>query len=85
LALALELGTERLVVDDLDARRACRRLGMPVVGTLGILLAAKHSGRLGSMRSALDRLEAAKFRVSPRLRELVLSAAGEPDSAVEDF
>lgn len=79
LALALELGAERLVVDDLDARRTCRRLGVPVVGTLGILVAAKQRSQIESVRDDLDRLEAANFRVSPALRALVLAEAGEAD------
>lgn len=79
IALALELNAERLVVDDLDARRACRRLGVPVVGTLGVLVAAKKRGEIESVRAALERLEADSFRVSSSLRALVLAEAGEAE------
>ncbi|HEX7183193.1 MAG TPA: DUF3368 domain-containing protein, partial [Thermoanaerobaculia bacterium] len=44
VALALELKAERLVMDDLDARRFARRVGLSLVGTLGLLLAVRLRG-----------------------------------------
>ncbi len=39
-ALALDLKADRVVLDDLAARRRVRRAGLQVVGTLGLRLAA---------------------------------------------
>ena len=44
IVLAAELHAERLVLDDQDARRFADRCGLKVIGTLGILLAAKQRG-----------------------------------------
>ena len=75
--LAKELESQRLVVDDLDARRFAQRAGLSVVGTLGLLLAAKLRGELPSLRAEIERLESAGFHMSERLIVAVLSRAGE--------
>lgn len=43
IGLALELGA-RAVVDDRSARRCAAALGVPVIGTLGVIARAKRSG-----------------------------------------
>ena len=77
IALALELEAERVILDDLDARRLAQRLGIAPVGTLGLLLAAKLRGEIQSLRGEIDRLLQAGFRVSPSLSRAVLREAGE--------
>jgi predicted nucleic acid-binding protein len=77
IALALESKAERVVLDDLDARRLAQRLGVAPVGTLGLLLAAKMRGEIPSLRAEIDRLRQAGFRVSPALSQAVLREAGE--------
>jgi len=75
--LAKECGAEMLVLDDLDARRFASRVGLSVVGTAGLLLAAKLRGDIPSLAADLDRLEVAGFRIGARLNQAVLAAAGE--------
>ncbi len=77
IALAHERAADWIVMDDLDGRRFARRLGLEPVGTLGLLLAAKLRGELGSLGEEIDRLEREGFRVSPALVEAVLRSAGE--------
>src|SRR6266511_5226660 len=50
IVLATELHVERLVLDDQDARRFAARCGLKIIGTLGILLAAKQRGAVVSLR-----------------------------------
>ena len=44
IALAIELGADRVLLDDLDGRRLARRIGLIPVGTLGILLCGPAKG-----------------------------------------
>jgi predicted nucleic acid-binding protein len=46
IAFATELQPEVLFLNDQSARRMARRLGVPVTGTLGVLLRAKQLGPL---------------------------------------
>ena len=77
IALAMETKAERVVLDDLDARRFAHRVGAAPVGTLGLLLAAKLRGELPSLGSEIDRLQRAGFRVSPALSQALLREADE--------
>lgn len=77
IALTLEMQAERAILDDLDARRLARRVGVTPFGTLGLLLAAKLRGDLQSLRAEMDRLRQAGFRVSPTLAQTLLEEAGE--------
>lgn len=81
ISLALENDAARIVLDDLDARRLADRLGLKVVGTLGLLLAAKLRGEILSLRAEIDRLRREGFRAGPALVEEILRVAGEDEQA----
>ena len=67
LALALEVRPDRLILDDLPARRMADGLGLLIIGTLGVLLAAKRRGLVPSIRPVLDRLVGESFFISADL------------------
>jgi predicted nucleic acid-binding protein len=77
ISLALETEARLLLLDERPARRLAQALRLPVMGTLGILLAAKRRRLLTALRPCLDGLLQHDFRVAPRLYEDVLRAAGE--------
>ncbi len=77
IALAYERMADRTVMDDLAGRRYARRLGLSLVGTLGLLLAARLRGEIRSLKSELERLRAVGFYASETLVQEVLRAAGE--------
>jgi uncharacterized protein len=77
ITLALETHAARIVLDDLDARRLADRLGLRLVGTLGLLLASKLRGEIPSLRAEIDRLRRGGFRASPALVEEILRSADE--------
>ena len=77
LALGLETQDALLLLDDRDARRYAQTLGLEISGTLGLLLRAKERGILDAVRPALDRLQALRFRLNPRTRQMVLKCASE--------
>jgi uncharacterized protein len=55
-----------------------RRLGLPVTGTLGVLLRAKQLGLVVELRSLIKRLQSeGDYYIDPVLLEKALLAAGE--------
>ena len=77
LALGIEAAAERLLLDDLPARRIARSLNLSVTGTIGVLLVAKRHGLIVSVRPHLDALVRESFFVGSGLYEEVLQLAGE--------
>ncbi|MGH7214000.1 MAG: DUF3368 domain-containing protein [Tepidisphaeraceae bacterium] len=77
IALSLELNADWLLLDELPARRLAGRLGVAIVGTLGILLLAKLQGFIPEIRPRVELLKTANFRVSPALLRDTLRDAGE--------
>lgn len=68
LLLAQEIRPDWVIIDERLARRVAQAMGLPVKGTLGILLAAVWAGLL-TRQTALDALEqllSAGIRISPR-------------------
>ena len=64
-------------IDDGAARRAARALALPVVGTLGILLAAKVLALIPEVHAIANTLETLGFRMTPTLKLAVLRRAGD--------
>ena len=56
IALALEINADLVLLDEKDGRHTAQRLGLPVIGVLGILLEAKKKGHIGSLQPHLDAL-----------------------------
>jgi len=77
ITLASELSAARLILDDKKARRIAQQLGLPVTGTLAVLLRAKQQGFIPNVRDVLDDLAVAEFRVSDALIQDTLRQAGE--------
>lgn len=77
LLLALECADPVVILDDGLARRHAEVLGIPLTGTLGILLDAKQRGLVSSVAPLMDELQRQGFRLSARTRGLVLRRAGE--------
>lgn len=77
LSLALELGAQRVILDERAARRLAHSLSIPVIGTLGILTAALREDLIPALRPLLDALLDHDFRIAERLYESVLRDAGE--------
>lgn len=79
LALALESKAADLILDDRLARELAILLGLPLTGTLGILVAAKEKRLIESIRPHLDRLLDHHFFIGRDLYRDLLSAANELD------
>lgn len=78
IALAIEVKADLLLLDERRGRLTASRLGLRVVGLLGVLSEAKQQGHLSAVKPILEALVTkAGFWVSPRLYARVLQAAGE--------
>jgi predicted nucleic acid-binding protein len=69
-------GTEA-IVDDLAARRCAAALGIPVRGTLGLVLTAKRRGIIPAARPVLESLRHAGMYLSDRVLNQALVLVGE--------
>jgi predicted nucleic acid-binding protein len=69
-------GTEA-IVDDLAGRRCAAALGIPVRGTLGLVLTAKRRGRLPQARPVVERLRQVGMYLSDRVMNQALALVGE--------
>jgi len=77
ISLAIETRATWLVLDDQAARQVARTIGLPVIGTLGILLAAKRRQLVPAIGPHVARLGAAGFFMQRELLERVLRLANE--------
>ena len=69
-------GTE-VFVDDLAARRCAGALGIPVRGTLGLVLTAKQQGEITAARPVLEQLRLCGMYLSDRVMNQALARIGE--------
>jgi hypothetical protein len=67
----------RLLIDERRGREVARRRGVQVIGTGGVLLAAKRAGAIDRIAPLMDRLTLEGYRVGADLRNKVLELAGE--------
>ena len=65
------------VLDDLQARRCARSLGIPTTGTLGVILRAKQHGLIPEARPLLETLIQNQMYISRELVETALADVGE--------
>ncbi len=78
IALALEMGEQRILLDEREARQVAQSLGLQVIGTLGILLLAKDREIITQVQPLLDAMiGTAQYWVSSTLYKQVLQQAGE--------
>ncbi len=77
IALAIELQSNFLIIDEIKGRTIAENMGIKIVGLLGNLLKAKELGHLLELKPKLEQLVKLGFRINPRLYEHVLKMAGE--------
>lgn len=78
IALALEKKTDKVAIDDKLARRTAEKLGLKVIGTVGIVLLAKEKKLVPKVKGVLDAMmKKISFRLSDAVVEKTLKAAGE--------
>ncbi len=66
-----------IILDDLAARRCAKALGIPVRGTLGLVLKAKLQGKISAARPVLEQLRLSGMYLSDRVMNQALKLVGE--------
>jgi predicted nucleic acid-binding protein len=77
IALAMEHADCLLIIDELKGRKLAKQLGLNMTGTLGIIVEAKVSGHITSVRPLLNKIKQTNFRLSEQLEIALLKSAGE--------
>ena len=66
-----------VLLDDAEARKEAKALGIRFTGTLGVLIKARRAGRVPAVLPLLDQLQQAGFYIDAPVRALVLASVGE--------
>jgi len=78
IALALDLKSDLLLLDEKEGRRAAQRLGLRVAGVVGVLITAKARNEIENVRPLLDSLRlAAGFYLSDDVYQQALRLSNE--------
>ena len=71
LTFALMNENYRAIIDDAEARRCARTLGISTLGTGGLLVLAKRRGLISSLSETLDAMKNAGLWLSENLIEIL--------------
>jgi predicted nucleic acid-binding protein len=77
IALAHEIENNYIIIDDIGGRKLCTKLGLPFIGTFGLLIKAKEQGVIAEIKQVLDEIRKSDFRMTDELYLSVLKKANE--------
>jgi predicted nucleic acid-binding protein len=77
IAFALEHEGSVLIIDEIKGRKAAKEMGIPVTGSLGVLIAAKNKGHLKAVKPIIEKIHKTNFRISNALIERALDKVNE--------
>jgi predicted nucleic acid-binding protein len=77
IALALEIPDSLIILDDYKARKIAERLGISFTGTIGVIIKAKLSGIIPSIKPLLKKIKQTNFRITNDIEIQALSEANE--------
>ncbi|MCH5340323.1 MAG: DUF3368 domain-containing protein [Acetatifactor sp.] len=77
MILSKEMAADVVIIDDANAKKHAKYLGLPVTGTLGVLIKAKQDGYINELRPILHQMVENGIYISQSLIELCLRQVGE--------
>ncbi|BDA67555.1 hypothetical protein RIVM261_069510 [Rivularia sp. IAM M-261] len=78
IALALEINSDLLLIDERRGRAEANRLGLKITGLLGVLVEAKSQNAIVAVKPLIDAMIAtSEFRVSTALYNQILMMVNE--------
>ena len=73
----MERGADLLLIDERQGRLTASSMGIPLIGTLGVLVAARERGEIEAVGPLLEALRGAGLWLSDELVARVLEQVGE--------
>jgi len=80
IALAKQMNADLLIIDEKLGRGHAKKMEITIVGMVGVLLSAKKKGVTLKVQPYLDRLITTGFKLSPKIYNMALDAAGENEA-----
>ncbi len=77
IALALETPDSTIILDDYKARKIADQLGLIFTGTIGVIIKAKLTGVIPSIKPLIEKIKQTDFRLSAEIELLALKEANE--------
>lgn len=77
IALCLENPGSKIIMDESKGRSVAKRLGINVIGTIGVIIKAKEQGLILSGRAVMEKLEEHGLWLSEDLKKQVLARLNE--------
>jgi hypothetical protein len=77
IALALEFPGSTVILDDIKAPKIAEKLGLTYTGTIGVIVKAKLTGILPSIKQIIEKIKQTDFRLSEEIELQALHLAKE--------
>ena len=77
IALSIEIPDSILILDDYKARKTAEILNLKYIGTIGLIIKAKLSGIIPSVKPLLEKIKQTNFRLSADMEQHAIKEAGE--------
>ena len=77
MILSKEIAADVVIIDDGNAKKHAKYLGLPVTGTLGVLIKAKREGYINELKPIFSQMVEKGIYISQSLMESCLKQVGE--------
>ena len=77
MILSKEIAADVVIIDDANAKKHAKYLGLPVTGTLGVLIKAKREGYINELKPIFTQMVENGIYISQSLMESCLQQVGE--------
>ena len=77
IILSKELKADLVIIDELSARKVAMMMGLPLIGTVGLLIAAKENKLIEKVKPLLDEMIVSGIRYGEEFYRKVLAEIGE--------
>ena len=77
IILSKELKADLVIIDELSARKVAMMMDLPLIGTMGLLIAAKENKLIEKVKPLLDEMIVSGIRYGEEFYRKVLAEIGE--------